>query len=171
MNESQIERLMLSLKPVSPSPQLMERVEHDMQLQSFFRMEAPAAAASPKQAQRRSWHVPVAWASVGAAAAALVVSLMPPREVSAPAATMASRSIPVGNAAQMAPVSTNAVAPVGQVVSAQEVGIIQPTSGQPTRQIRVQRIIQQVVIDPSTGAQAIIERPVEEIIEVPVQVQ
>jgi hypothetical protein len=57
------------------------------------------------------------------------------------------------------------------VVSAKEEGIIQPSSGQPVRRIRTTRIIQQLVVDPTTGAQSVIQIPVEEFIDIPVQVQ
>jgi hypothetical protein len=176
MNESQIEGLLHSLKPVSPSADLLHRVEQSMQLQSFFSDSAESAhkPAATKPSKHRSWHEPVAWASVGAAAAALVVFLLPPREVSSGgslAVANPARSVAVGNAANMAPVSTQPVAPAGQVVSAKEEGIIQPSSGQPVRRIRTTRIIQQLVVDPSTGAQSVIQIPVEEFIDIPVQVQ
>jgi hypothetical protein len=174
MNESQIEHLLGSLKPASPSAELMERVEHDMELQSFFR-HAGAEAEAPRTENRPSrsstWHVPVAWASVGAAAAAaLVISLMPPREVGS-AATLAATSTPstsvaVGHADNAAPVSTNR-----QVLSAEDRGIIYPTAEQPTRQIRVRYLEKRVFLDMATGTQKVVEVPVEEIISVPVQVQ
>jgi anti-sigma-K factor RskA len=177
MKESHIERLLGSLKPVSPSPELLERVEHDMELQSFFRhagTEAtPTHAESSKPNRTSTWHVPVAWASVGAAAAAaLVISLMPPREaVSSPALAVnskatATQSVAVGNAANATPVSTNR-----QVLSAEDRGIIYPTAAQPTRQIRVRYLERRLFLDTATGEQRVVEVPVEEIISVPVEVQ
>jgi hypothetical protein len=173
MNDAHIERLLLSLKPVQPSTELLERVEHDMELHTFFQQAAPSATSSTgKQpsSRRTTWHVPVAWASVGAAAAAaLVISLMPPREVGSSTGLVSSsgsKTIPVGNAANATPVSTNR-----QVLSAEDRGIISPSSGQVMRQILIRSLEKRLVIDPTTGEQAIVEVPVEEIVTVPAQVQ
>jgi hypothetical protein len=171
MNESHIERLLGSLKPASPSEELMQRVQHDMELQSFFRTTAiePSPPGGQATVRRSTWHVPVAWASVGAAAAAaLVISLMPPREFASGSVTTSApvKKFTVGDAAHATPVSTNR-----QVLSAEDRGVVYSAAEQPTRQIRVRSIERRLVIDAATGAQTIIEVPVEEIISVPVQVQ
>jgi hypothetical protein len=180
MNEAQLERALLSLTPVQPSADLLQRVEHDMGLQSFFQ-DAGAKAAQQSSATRRStWHVPVAWASLGAAAAAaLVISLMPPRDSLGSGTTLAAASsaakttsptspkgLVVGNAANATPVSTDR-----KVLSTEDRGIVNLEGGQVMRQIVVRYLEKRLIVDTATGQQAIVELPVEEVLTVPVKVQ
>jgi hypothetical protein len=169
MNDNEIERMLLSLKPVSPGPDLMARVEQDMQLQSFFQDAGSARQPGAEVKRRASWQAPLLWAGAGAAAAACILAMVLPQGSAAPSAGIYANS-----GARTVTTAVGAATPVStsrQVVEAEDRGIVYPQDAAPHREIRVQSIERRVVIDPITGAQTILEVPVVETLQVKVSVQ
>src|SRR6187431_336368 len=79
MNDANIEHLLRTLHPAAPSPELTARVERDLALAELFRDAIPPASSAPaRQASKRGTWVPaMLWVGLGAAAAVLVMAILP----------------------------------------------------------------------------------------------
>lgn len=159
MNDDRLESLLQSMQPVAPGAELTQRVERDLALAAMFRTAKPAEVTQPK---RTPWYVPATWATLGAAAAVLVMSALPPA------------AVPAGNAVAGATVSNPAVLPVNtsrEFVDVQEGSITYPKADAPQRQLRVRAVERHQWVDPRDGAQYTVEVPVENDVTLPVKFQ
>jgi len=90
MNDANVEHLLRSLRPAAPSAELTQRVERDLKLAALFREAAPASVAA--KPRRTLWQSHLTWAAIGAAAAVLVMSVMPARTGVPTSAELANQS-------------------------------------------------------------------------------
>lgn len=163
-----IERLLRGLRPTAPSAELYDRVSHDFSLADKFRsLEAmPSEVAAP----RKPMIQPLTWATFGAAAAIIIMSVMQFAHFHPSRATSVADSAAAKPAIHLTteiPEITNS----REFLKVNDDGInINPT-GQAQRVMRFKSIERQQWIDPTDGAVYIIETPREHTIAVPVNIQ
>lgn len=98
--ETKLENLLRGLVPDAPSPLLMQRVEEELKLD----MSWLNATARP-QRRKVSWISPVSWSALGAAAAVVVMSVLPTQPGTFQGTATLAAAAP---AAMVRPVSTSA---------------------------------------------------------------
>jgi hypothetical protein len=166
MNEANVEHLLRSLRPAAPSAELTQRVERDLKLAALFRDAAPASvAAKPK---RTVWDSHMVWAAIGAAAAVLVMSVMPARPGLPTGSELTNQS-----QTTEAPL-TDRILPVSssrEWVDVEDGGISFATPDSPQRQMRVHSLERHQWIDPRDGAEYTVEVPKVESVVLPVKYQ
>ncbi len=167
MSEAHLEQLLHSLRPTQPSAGLEQRVERDIALAELFRDAPPSAAepARPAVIRASSWRDHLAWAIIGAAAAVLIMSVLP---VSVKSGAQA-RSAPVDSIA-----SSPSVLPVNSTrewTDMEEGSITYPATGTPAQQVRVRGVQRHQWIDPRDGAEYTVEVPVSDSMLMPVKFQ
>jgi len=163
MNDANVEHLLRSLRPSPPSAELTQRVERDLKLAALFR-DAPPVITKPK---RTPWQLPLMWATLGAAAAVLVMSAMPARNDLSNGTALATLSHP--NEAltdRILPVSSSR-----EWVDVEDGGISFATPDSPQRQMRVHSLERHQWIDPRDGAEYTVEVPTVESVVLPVKYQ
>ena len=158
MNDTQLEDLLRMMPPATPDAGLSQRVERDLALAAMFRDAVPAPTV---QAKRAPWYVPATWALLGAAAAVLVMSALPP------AAVLSTNGI--------AQTKVNPpVMPVNlshEFVGVDEGNITFAKPDSPQREVNVRAVERRQWIDPRDGAEYIIEVPVNQSVTMPVKFQ
>jgi len=154
MNEHDLETLLAGLQPRGPSSALNQRVEHELELDRHW-MHAPL----PRR--QRLW-TPVFWSSLGAAAAVLVMSLLPANPT-------------VGTSTEIASIPSPTVLPVStirEVVDAQNEGIqYNADSRLPEQHVKLMTLERHAWIDPRDGAHITLEMPREDSVILPVNFQ
>jgi len=159
MKDTEIENLLRSMKPASPSADLAHRVERDMQLAELFQQGSGTASAAASRAA--SWSSRVAWCGLGAAAAVLLMSVLQRPETVAP--VVASITTP----ALSAPVVTSS----REWVSMDDGGIVYSEAGEPEHLVSVTSVERHQWVDPKDGAEYVIELPRQEAMYLPVSIQ
>ena len=162
MNDTELENLLHSLKPVAPTPDLATRVQHDLDLMASFREANPEPVAVRKRPSQ--WLTNVVWAGLGAAAAVAVMNLMHGQGVSASSPALAS----------IASVSQSSVLPVTSTrewLDVEDLGISYATPDSPSRSLKLVSMERHQWIDPRDGAEYTVEVPQEESVVLPVQYQ
>lgn len=166
MNDANVEHLLRSLRPAAPSAELTQRVERDLKLAALFREAAPASVAA--KPRRTLWQSHLTWAAIGAAAAVLVMSVMPARTGLQTGSELASQS-----QTAEAPL-TDRLLPVSSTrewVDLEDGGISFATPDSPQRQMRVHSLERHQWIDPRDGAEYTVEVPTVESVVLPVKYQ
>lgn len=169
MNDANLEHMLRSMHPIAPSLDLTERVKHDLALADMFRSAAETATPLPaRQRKPLTWANAALWAGVGAAAAIVVMMVLPQglpltKNVGPVATTTHGTAI---NPASIMPVSTTR-----EWVDVEDQGIQFTTPDNPQRQMRVRSVERQRWIDPRDGAEYIIEVPQVESVALPVKFQ
>ena len=165
MNDNHLENLLSSLRPIPPSLELEQRVQHDLELVAAFREATPEAVVSRRKPVTGLSNL--VWAGLGAAAAVVVMSAF--HNVSGAAG---SRSIgfqpaaPATSAAAIMPVSSTR-----EWVDVEDQGISFTASDSPERRVKVRSMERHQWIDPRDGAEYIVEVPQEESVVLPVKFQ
>ncbi|MCW0217752.1 MAG: hypothetical protein OJI67_05475 [Prosthecobacter sp.] len=155
MNEHEIETLLAGLQPSGPSSTLSLRVEEELAHDREWML------ASPKK-RKQSWLSPMLWTSVGAAAAVLVMGIMPDTNVAPSSMSVAAVSPP-----SVMPVTT-----IREVVGAQNEGIQYNEESQlPEQHVKLVSMDHHAWIDPRDGAQITLEVPREDSVILPVSFQ
>ncbi len=166
MTDHHLEHLLKGLRPAAPSPELVERVQRDMDLIATFREAAPVAQAST--AARRP---PAAWlsnlvcAGLGAAAAVVAMGIYH--------STAATGKAPYATVA-MQTANTGAILPVSSTrewIDVEDQGISFTAPDSPERKMKVLSVERQQWIDPRDGAEYIVEVPKEESLTLPIKFQ
>ncbi len=154
MNDNDLESLLTGLTPRAPSVEMRQRVAAEMELDRQW-MRAPVR-------HRSTWRLPAFWASVGAAAAVLVMTVMQP------AATRSPASI----ARVSAPQSVMPVSTIREMVDAQDEGIQYNQESQlPEQHVKLVSVERHAWIDPRDGAHITVEMPREDSVILPVSFQ
>ncbi len=167
MTTTHIEQLLRSLTPAEPSATLFQSVAHDFSLADKFRHTEPLPVES-SEATRKPRLQPLTWASLGAAAAVLIMSVM---QYSAHHPRSASPSV-AGTTTASARLTTEIpISSSREFLKVNDDGINFSQLGQPERRLRVKSIERQQWVDPRDGAVYIIETPREHAIAVPVSIQ
>jgi len=165
MNDHHLENLLSSLRPIPPSQELEQRVQHDLDLIAAFREATPEAVVSQRKPLAGLSNL--VWAGLGAAAAVVVMSAF--HNVSGAAG---SRSVviqpatPATSAASIMPVSSTR-----EWVDVEDQGISYTASDSPERRVKVRSMERHQWIDPRDGAEYTVEVPQEESVIVPVKFQ
>lgn len=153
MNEHDLETLLSGLQPHGPSAALSRGVEKELEQDRQW-MLAPTS-------KRQSGLTPVFWGALGAAAAVLVMSVMPGTE-----ATSAPSVVSVSSPSVL-PVST-----IREVVGAQNEGIQYNAESQlPEQHVKLVSMERHAWIDPRDGAHITLEMPREDSVVLPVSFQ
>ena len=163
MNDTELENLLRSMKPVTPSPELAERVRHDLDLVAAFRDAQPERIQAKKRPAQ--WFSNLAWASIGAAAAVAVMGFAQHGTV-ATANTLAAADASVGTASAVMPVSSTR-----EWLNVEDMGISYATPDSPTRQMKLVSMERHQWVDPRDGAEYTVELPQEEAVALPIQYQ
>jgi len=159
MKETEIEKLLRSMTPASPSAGLAQRVERDMELAELFRR---GTESSPAASRRFSgWTGRVAWCGLGAAAALMISSVLQRPDTVSP--VVASITTPSLNA----PVVTSS----REWVSMDDGGIVYSEAGDPEHLVSVTSVERHQWVDPKDGAEYVIELPRQEAMYLPVSIQ
>lgn len=154
MNDNDLESLLTGLTPRAPSVEMRQRVAAEMELDRQW-MRAPVR-------HRATWRMPAFWASVGAAAAVLVMTVMQP----------AATSSPVSIARVSAPQSVMPVSTIREMVDAQDEGIQYNQESQlPEQHVKLVSVERHAWIDPRDGAHITVEMPREDSVILPVSFQ
>lgn len=154
MNENELESLLTSLTPARPSVALAQRV--DRELEQDMRWALRPARRAPR------WLPPMAWTSLGAAAAVAIMSLGQTNSTSTSKPTFALASSP-----SVMPVST-----IREVVDTQDEGIrYNETSRLPEQHMKIVSLERHAWIDPRDGAHITVEMPREDSVVLPVSFQ
>ena len=170
MNDANIEHLLRTLRPAAPSPELTARVERDLALAELFRDAIPPASAVPARPapKRAAWIPAMLWAGLGAAAAVLVMAVLPGGAVAtAPRGDALASSIQ-GSAASKGILPVNSSR---EWVAVEDQGINFDSPDNPQRQMRVRSVERHQWIDPRDGAEYIVEVPQVESVAMPVKFQ
>lgn len=171
MNDANIEHLLRTMRPTAPTAELTARVERDMALAELFRDAEPAApaAVAHRVTKNGTWSSAFLWATLGAAAAVLVMMALPGGSVTPPRGdSIVSSVLPSATA------SSNGVLPVSssrEWVAVEDQGISFATPDNPQRQMRVRSMERHQWIDPRDGAEYIVEVPQVESVALPVKFQ
>ena len=157
MNDLDVENLLRGLPPAAPSSALRTRVEHELDLDAQW-----LRPALKRRAPQR-WLAPMGWGALGAAAAAVVMSVLPQQPGAAPAATVAAAPTPPA----IFPVTT-----IREVVDAKADGIrYNSQSHLPEQHVRLMSVERRAWIDPRDGAEITVETPREQSVVLPVNFQ
>lgn len=150
MNENELESLLQSLTPARPSAALAKRVDDEL--------KSDLSWARTPRGRVPGWLSPVMWASLGAAAAVMVMGSLDQAQVpSAPAAQITS----------VLPVST-----IREVMNAENQGIqYNAVSRLPEQHMKIVSMERHAWIDPRDGAQITVEMPREDSVILPVSFQ
>jgi len=169
MNDANLEHLLRSLKPAAPSADLAERVKHDLALADLFRESAESSSRLPAQQSKRvMWATSAFWAGIGAAAAVVVMMVLPQGIAPAPGASQLATSSP------SAAMSSSSIMPVSSTrewVGVEDQGISYSMPDNPQRQMRVRSVERHQWIDPRDGAEYTVEVPQVESVALPVKFQ
>ena len=158
MNDSSFEDTLRAMKPVQPSDELINRVERDLALAAMFRDAGPAPAVITKPSP---WYAPATWSLLGAAAAVLVMSALPPAVVPSTDGVAQTSANP-----EVLPVNSSR-----DLVQVEEGGITFAKPDSPERQLRVHAVERHQWVDPRTGAEYTVEVPVTSSVTMPVKFQ
>ena len=154
MNEHELESLLTSLTPASPSAALAQRV--DRELEQDMRWALRPASRAPR------WLPPMMWTTLGAAAAVVVMSLGQTN-----VASPSEGSFALANSTSVMPVST-----IREVVDTQDEGIrYNETSRLPEQHMKIVSLERHAWIDPRDGAHITVEMPREDSVVLPVSFQ
>lgn len=150
MNENELETLLQSLPPARPSAALAKRVDDEL--------KSDLSWAHTSRGRVPTWLSPVMWASMGAAAAVMIMGSLDHAEApSAPAAKITS----------VMPVST-----IREVMNAENQGIqYNAISRLPEQHMKIVSMERHAWIDPRDGAQITVEMPREDSVVLPVSFQ
>lgn len=172
MNETDLERMLSELAPRPVSSRLEGLVERDLMIDSGLRViDGGSETRETKSKTRMTWWQPVVWASLGAAAAVAVTSLVPQGD-SAGGANFAStkpRSEPVSSLASNA--NALPVNSTRQWLNADDQGVQFNSQHLPERRVRVVSMERHEWVDPRDGAQIAVEIPREDTVVLPVEFQ
>ncbi|MFM2177347.1 MAG: hypothetical protein RL015_1445 [Verrucomicrobiota bacterium] len=150
MNENELETLLQSLTPACPSAALAKRVDDEL--------KSDLSWARTSRGRVPTWLSPVLWASMGAAAAVLVMSGLHEPESMPPQ---------VSQMTSIMPVST-----IREVMNAENQGIqYNATSRLPEQHMKIVSMERHAWIDPRDGAQITVEMPREDSVVLPVSFQ
>jgi hypothetical protein len=168
MTTTHLEHLLSRLTPAEPSAELFQRVEHDLALADKFR-NADAPSLEAGELPRKPLLQPLTWASLGAAAAVVIMSTMQysahhPRS---PGTSVAANTTAQHHLTTEIPAISNS----REFIKVNDDGINFSLLGQPERRLRVKSIERQQWVDPRDGAVYIVETPIEHAIAVPVSIQ
>ena len=152
MNDAHLEDLLRTMQPSQPSAELTQRVDRELALAALFRDAPPAAITKSKRAP---WYVPATWATLGAAAAVLVMSALPPATVPT---NKGLTTVPSVNTSR-------------EWIDVQDGGIKFDQPGSPQRQLNVRAVERRQWVDPRTGVEYTVEVPVNESVTMPVKFQ
>lgn len=155
MTQLDTERLLQSLAPAAPPESLEKRIEADLDLDRTW-MKRPGSR------RRVTWKSAAGWAAMGAAAAVVVVSLLP-FDTAGEARVVKAEAAP-GQA--IVPVST-----IREWVGAEDQGIQWNDEQAPERRVRLTTMERQTWIDPRDGAEIVVEQPRHETVLLPVSFQ
>lgn len=159
MTETETERLLESLRPSRPSDVLVQRIGDDLESDAAWMRES-GTFKSPSKVR---WFTSVGWTAMGAAAAVLAMSLYARfaiQEPSSPAPEVAASEV------KLVPVST-----IREWVDAEDQGIQWNAEQAPERRVRLTTMERHSWIDPSDGAEIIVEQPRRETVLLPVSFQ
>lgn len=159
MNDLDLENLLQSLSPAAPSTALRERVGQELQLDTLW-----MRAATPVRRKLPRWVPAVSWGALGAAAAVLIMSVLP----DGPA--------PSGQAPPLAAANPHpAVLPmttIRELVDAEDQGIqYNSLSHLPEQHLKLVSVERHAWIDPRDGAEITVEEPHEDSVILPVSFQ
>lgn len=159
MTETETERLLESLRPSRPSDELAQRIGDDLESDAAW-MRASGKSKSPAKVR---WSTSIGWTAMGAAAAVLVMSMVAKFSVKEP-----PNSGPevAKSGVELVPVST-----IREWVDAEDQGIQWNAEEAPERRVRLTTIERHSWIDPSDGAEIIVEQPRRETVLLPVSFQ
>lgn len=151
MNEQEIESLLRSLSPAGAPSALEARVEREISVGRSLRVIEGAPTA-----RMRAW-LPVAWASLGAAAAVVVLGVLEsqPRAASQPGAVA----------------SGQAAASVSEPIFVDDQGVRFNEDKLPERHLKFVSLERREWVDPRDGARISVEVPREETLVMPVEFQ
>jgi anti-sigma-K factor RskA len=163
MNDLELENLLQSLTPAAPTTALQRRVEHELELDNQWMRAAPAPAQQRQKVPR--WLPATSWGALGAAAAVLVMGLVPDRpQTPTPTAAAVAALTPQSS---VMPMTT-----IREVVDAQDQGIQYNTlSRLPEQHVKLVSVERHAWIDPRDGAEITVEVPREESVILPVSFQ
>ncbi len=156
MKESELETLLHSLTPAAPSPELMQRVERDMELAALFRQATPQAVTGRTVPV---WLNRVTWTALGAAAAVAFMSVVQRPDAVPVVASIATPSL--------APAVTSS----REWVSVDDAGISYSEQGEPEHVVSVTSVERHQWVDPTDGAEYVVELPRQEDVRLPVSIQ
>lgn len=153
MNEHEMEHLLRSLRPAGPPPALEARVEREISVGRSLRVIEGAPTA-----RMRAW-LPVAWASLGAAAAVMVLGVLEsqPRGGSQPAGVVAEHAAPASA--------------VRDPIFVDDQGVRFNEDKLPERHLKFVSLERREWVDPRDGARISVEVPREETVVMPVEFQ
>lgn len=150
MNENELETLLQSLPPARPSAALAKRVDDEL--------KSDLSWARTPRGRVPTWLSPVMWASMGAAAAVLVMSGLPEPESMPPQAAQVTSVMPVST--------------IREVMNAENQGIqYNAISRLPEQHMKIVSMERHAWIDPRDGAQITVEMPREDSVVLPVSFQ
>lgn len=153
MNEQEMESLLRSLSPAGAPPALEARVEREISVGRSLRVIEGAPTA-----RMRAW-LPVAWASLGAAAAVIVLGVLE----SQPRAALQPGTVASGQAAPAAAVS--------EPIFVDDQGVRFNEDKLPERHLKFVSLERREWVDPRDGARISVEVPREETLVMPVEFQ
>jgi len=168
MNESDLEKELRSLLPISPSERLAERIAADLEQVAQSREHEKAAGTIERPVKESSWF---GWRSlllpaIGLAAiAVLLVINHEGKERSRTASTHSESS--TGTAVAMDETPDESVA---ELIEAKDEGVVYEND-QPQRQVRMVFLERHTWTNPQTGAVIEFEVPREDIVLMPVAMQ
>lgn len=153
MNENEMESLLRSLRPAGAPPALEARVEREISVGRSLRVIEGAPTA-----RMRAW-LPVAWASLGAAAAVMVLGVLEsqPRGASQPSVAGA--------------VSEPAPSAMRDPIYVDDQGVRFNEDKLPERHLKFVSLERREWVDPRDGAHISVEVPREETVVMPVEFQ
>ena len=163
MNDTDLENLLRTMKPVAPSPGLAERVQHDLELVATFRGAKPEPVVTRQRPPQ--WLANLVWAGLGAAAAVVVMGFAQTHGV-ANTTSPTIASVPVGTASAVVPVSSTR-----EWVDVEDMGISYTTPDSPSRRMKLVSLERHQWVDPRDGAEYTVEMPQEESVVLPIQYQ
>lgn len=156
MNASETERTLQSLQPSLPSDRLESRIAADLDLDRQW--------MRPKEGHRPArWLSATGWASVGAAAAVVLMFLASDEGAPDSKTAVSGESKP---APRILPVAT-----IREWVDAEDQGIQWNDQQGPERRVRLTTMERHAWIDPRDGAEMVVQQPRQETLLLPVNFQ
>lgn len=149
MNEITVEKHLRSMQPVGPSAGLMARIQRDMELNQLLAYE------TVQRKRTTVWSARLGWAAFGAAAAIVLSMALPQR---APSTLASIATTPVINSSR-------------ELLDINEGDIVIGSDGTPGQVVSVASIERHRWVDPTDGAEYIVEVPQEDDLLVPVHFQ
>ena len=160
MNESDLENELRALRPAAPSAVLETRIAAELAALSTSASVVPARTRESLLVQILR---PLLWASVGAAAAEVVMTARPTRHENFPTPLA---QLPPGEAAEFSPPETTR-----ELLATEQSGVRYEAECGPVREVRASYLEHHAWTDPRTGGRVEIAVPRQDVFLQPIAMQ